>query len=272
MWGFYNRLVMNLLVFDVDGTLLPFGREVPSKENIDAISERLAKGDVVAIASGRPFPAIKRFLDLFGPGKKYAVAANGACIYDIDGNVIGLNGITLGDFRSFVKRHHEIVDKGGHVYVYLPSELGYYHFNESVEWEINCNYFPGRDLSVNPLTDDSSVLKMMVSASPSLIDEIVLDDEDKVFNVLRTDPHYLELMNPKADKATATDTLRNMLGLDKEHVYTFGDQGNDLRMIGEFQGVAMGNAIDGVKKVAKFITKNDDEDGVAYALRYFVKD
>ena len=91
---------MNLLVFDVDGTLLPFGQELPSKETIKAVSERLAKGDVVAIASGRPFPAIKRFLELFGPGEKYVMAANGAAVYDIEGNVIEINGIQNGTIRT----------------------------------------------------------------------------------------------------------------------------------------------------------------------------
>ena len=263
---------MNLLVFDIDGTLLPFGQELPSKETIKAVSERLAKGDVVAIASGRPFPAIKRFLELFGPGEKYVMAANGAAVYDIEGNVIEINGITLGDFHSFVKRHHDLIDRGAHVYCYMPSELGYYYFNESVEWEINCNHFPGKDLSKHPMSDDAPLLKMMVSASPSLIDTIVVDDVDKTFNVLRTDPHYLEFMNPKADKATATEIIRLRLGLDKEHVYTFGDQGNDLRMIKEYQGVAMGNAIDSVKQAAKYITKNDTDEGIAYALRNFIKD
>ncbi|MBP5092203.1 MAG: HAD family hydrolase [Bacilli bacterium] len=262
---------MNLLVFDVDGTLLPFGQEVPSEETIAAVSERLAKGDAVAIASGRPFPAIKRFLEMFGPGEKYVIAANGAAVYDIDGNVIDINGITVADFHSFVKRHCDLIDRGAHIYCYMPSELGYYYFNESVEWEINCNHFPGRDLNKHPTTEDAALLKMMVSASPSLIDSIVLDDVDKKFNVLRTDPHYLEFMNPKADKATATETVRLRLGLNKEHVYTFGDQGNDLRMIKEYQGVAMGNAIDDVKKVAKYITKKDSEDGIAFALRNFLK-
>ena len=263
---------MNLLVFDVDGTLLPFGQDVPSKATIEAISERLAKGDVVAIASGRPFPAIKRFLDLFGPGEKYVMAANGAATYDIEGNLISLNGITLGDFHAFVKRHHDLIDRGAHVYCYMPSELGYYYFNESVEWEINCNHFPGRDLNKSPMGEDAKVLKMMVSASPELIDSIELLKEDKEFNVLRTDPHYLEFMNPEADKASATETIRLRLGLDKEHVYTFGDQGNDLRMIKEYQGVAMGNGIPSVKKAAKFVTKKDSEDGVAFAIRNFVKD
>lgn len=57
------------------------------------------------------------------------------------------------------------------------------------------------------------------------------------------------------------------IGISKEHVHTFGDSMNDEGMIKEFDGTAMGNALDDIKKVAKRVTKSVDEDGVAYALK-----
>lgn len=42
---------------------------------------------------------------------------------------------------------------------------------------------------------------------------------------------------------------------------------NDEGMIKKFDGTAMGNALDDIKKVAKRVTKSVDEDGVAYALK-----
>lgn len=42
---------------------------------------------------------------------------------------------------------------------------------------------------------------------------------------------------------------------------------NDEGMIKEFDGTAMGNALDDIKKVAKRVTKSVDEHGVAYALK-----
>ena len=46
---------------------------------------------------------------------------------------------------------------------------------------------------------------------------------------------------------------------------------NDASMI-EMSGVgvAMGNAVDGIKEIADFITLTNEEDGIAYYLEKFV--
>ncbi|EQB99174.1 putative HAD superfamily hydrolase [Photorhabdus temperata subsp. temperata Meg1] len=50
-----------------------------------------------------------------------------------------------------------------------------------------------------------------------------------------------------------------------------GDHNNDLAMI-EFAavGVAMGNAEQGVKDIAQFITATNEQDGVAIAINKFL--
>ena len=50
----------------------------------------------------------------------------------------------------------------------------------------------------------------------------------------------------------------------------FGDGGNDIAMLQHAGvGVAMGNAMDEVKKAADFVTTSVDEDGIVNALRHF---
>ena len=52
-----------------------------------------------------------------------------------------------------------------------------------------------------------------------------------------------------------------------ENSVAFGDGSNDMTMImAAGTGVAMGNAIDEVKRAAKLVTAENDEDGVALAL------
>lgn len=52
---------------------------------------------------------------------------------------------------------------------------------------------------------------------------------------------------------------------------TFGDAGNDIHMI-EYAGlgIAMENAFDEVKEVANYITKSNEDDGVAKAIEKFI--
>ena len=50
-----------------------------------------------------------------------------------------------------------------------------------------------------------------------------------------------------------------------------GDSSNDLDMIKAAGiGVAMGNADKEIKAAADFITKTNEEDGVAYAIKTFI--
>ena len=56
-------------------------------------------------------------------------------------------------------------------------------------------------------------------------------------------------------------------GISQKDTVAFGDGPNDFDMI-EYAGigVAMGNAVEALKRRADFVTKGIDEDGVAYAM------
>lgn len=75
------------------------------------------------------------------------------------------------------------------------------------------------------------------------------------------------------DKAASIDRLAKSLGIKQEEVMAFGDGYNDLSMI-EYAGcgVAMANAVDGVKERANMITLSNNEDGIAYALQQKIKE
>ena len=48
----------------------------------------------------------------------------------------------------------------------------------------------------------------------------------------------------------------------------FGDGFNDITMLSYAgMGIAMGNAQSEVKRAADFVTKSNDQDGIAYAIR-----
>ena len=50
----------------------------------------------------------------------------------------------------------------------------------------------------------------------------------------------------------------------------FGDGGNDMQMLQYVSlAVAMGNAGDELKSIADFVTKDVDDEGIAYALKHY---
>lgn len=60
------------------------------------------------------------------------------------------------------------------------------------------------------------------------------------------------------------------LGIGISDTMAFGDGGNDISIIKTAgTGVAMGNATDGVKAVADYVTDDIESDGISNALRRF---
>lgn len=90
-------------------------------------------------------------------------------------------------------------------------------------------------------------------------------------HITRSKPHFLELMHPEADKARALQVIANYYGIGRHEVMAIGDSFNDLEMIKwAGLGVAMGNAVPVVKAAADYITRSNEEEGVAEALQRFV--
>ncbi|MCI8513239.1 MAG: Cof-type HAD-IIB family hydrolase [Lachnospiraceae bacterium] len=80
----------------------------------------------------------------------------------------------------------------------------------------------------------------------------------------------VEITPKNCSKAGAIETLLTYLGKTREDTYAFGDDNNDLEMLGYTRfGVAMGNANPEVRETARYHTASVTEDGVADALKNF---
>lgn len=79
--------------------------------------------------------------------------------------------------------------------------------------------------------------------------------------------HVLELFSADANKWSAVSHVARGWGVGREEVVAIGDEINDVPMVrGAGLGVAMGNAVAGVRTVAGKSTLSNDEDGVAHAV------
>ena len=87
----------------------------------------------------------------------------------------------------------------------------------------------------------------------------------------RSQPYYLDVTHPDANKGAVVGTLARMLGLRPEEIATIGDMPNDVPMF-EKGGVsiAMGQASDDVKKAADEVTTSSEDEGFANAVEKFI--
>ena len=116
--------------------------------------------------------------------------------------------------------------------------------------------------------------KIMMIDKPALLDKAISGLPANMrdsYTVLKSAPYFLEILNPLVNKGYGVKMLAEKLGLQQSEVMAIGDQENDLAMI-EYAGtgVAMGNAIESVKKIAQFVTKSNREDGVAHVIEELV--
>lgn len=262
---------MRLFAFDIDGTLLPSGSTRIAEEDIFAIDSLLSRGDAIVLASGRPLSSLQDYLECFREGKKFAATANGTAIFSYDGEELYKNSLDP-EMLTYVHSHYG--NDEVEVYGYDDnSGMIAFRKNHWCDAESSCNHIPPEKLRIIKEGEkDFTCLKIMVCASASKSAKIEFDDYVLCHcDVVRSDPCYLEILPKGSDKATGVLELAKILGVKKEDVYCFGDEGNDIKMIASFHGIAMGNAIPEVKEKAEFITKPVTEHGVAYAISHFIK-
>jgi 5-amino-6-(5-phospho-D-ribitylamino)uracil phosphatase len=83
--------------------------------------------------------------------------------------------------------------------------------------------------------------------------------------------HILEVFAKEASKWSAIQWLAAGHGIPRERVCAIGDEINDLPMIAQAGlGIAMGNAVEAVKKAAARQTLRHDEHGVAHAIEHIL--
>ncbi|MBI0031050.1 Cof-type HAD-IIB family hydrolase [Gilliamella sp. B14384G15] len=87
---------------------------------------------------------------------------------------------------------------------------------------------------------------------------------------IRNTPYCVDVFNHGGSKGRGIKELLKMKGFDDVPTYAFGDGMNDLEMfLTVDHPIAMGNAVDGLKDQAEYITDTNNNDGIAKALEKF---
>jgi hypothetical protein len=84
-------------------------------------------------------------------------------------------------------------------------------------------------------------------------------------------PYYLDVTHPDANKGFVARYLARQYGLEEEEIATIGDMPNDILMFAHSGlSIAMGNADAQVKQAARLVTDSNEEEGFAKAVERFV--
>ncbi|MFT4415586.1 Cof-type HAD-IIB family hydrolase [Fredinandcohnia humi] len=250
----------SVIFFDIDGTLLNHEKKLPASTK-DAIFELKEKGHEVAIATGRaPF----MFEDLrdelrittFVSYNGQYVVLNGEVIYTNPLNVPALLQLT------------EMALENEHPVVYMDHEdmkaniQEHHYIKESIQ-TLKINGFPTFDPHYYK---ERNLFQTLLFCPEG--EEKQYEEHFKEFDFIRWHPVSVDVLPKGGSKAKGIEKIVEKLGFPPERQYAFGDGLNDIEMLASIQnGVAMGNAEEEVKAVAKYVTKSVEDDGIRHGLQ-----
>ena len=89
--------------------------------------------------------------------------------------------------------------------------------------------------------------------------------------ILSSGPRNIEILPKDTDKGNALRVISGKLSIPLSEMIAFGDWDNDAGMLGTAGiGCAMENGSEKAKRAASFITRSNNDDGIAYALEKFL--
>ncbi|MBB3173589.1 hypothetical protein FHR90_001412 [Endobacter medicaginis] len=262
---------IKLVLADVDGTLVTHDKVLTNRA-IAAVKKMREQGIGFAITSGRPPKGMQM---LVGP-------------LEMDEPVAGFNGgmFVSPDLKDVIEAHT------------LPRATSEKLIGLLREAKLDPWVYAGDDWLIGkagaPHVEREAWTvkfqpKVVDDFAPFLDDAVkivgVSDNEDDVAAGLKavqdafgdqvsaapSQPYYLDITHPLANKGAAVKWLSKHLDIPLDAIATIGDQPNDVLMFRESGlSIAMGNASDEVKGQAKEVTDSSEDEGFAKAMERFV--
>jgi Cof subfamily protein (haloacid dehalogenase superfamily) len=286
-------ILMKLIAIDMDGTLVNKQLKV-TKENSKVISQAVKDGHHVVIATGRSYDEARHTLEdaeLHLP----LICVNGAEIRSAEWEILSSTPLKFSQYEEI----KSILDKED-IYYELYTSKGTYTDNREKAYEVMKDIV----ITSNPEATDDDVQKAalrrfrlglvsVVGDFEKLLDQKDIEvykflafssDTEKLkrafqhlqavddLAVSSSADNNLEITNSEAQKGVALKRFAEIKGIPMDNTMAIGDNYNDVSML-EIAGfpVAMGNAVDEVKDMAAFVTKENDQSGVAYAIQRFLE-
>jgi Cof subfamily protein (haloacid dehalogenase superfamily) len=261
--------MIKLLLSDVDGTLVrPDKSLAPS--TVDAVHALHDAEITFAVTSGRPPRGMEMLVEPLALAAPIA-GFNGGLIVEPDHEV--LEERTLPD--DVVARAIRLVEAHDlSVWVYSGEDwLIRDPHGPHVERESHTVQFA--PTVVESFEGARHVAKIVgVSddlAAVAAAENAAHDDLGEHVSAARSQPYYLDLTHPQANKGCVAKFLSERYALPTGEIATIGDMPNDVLMFAHSGlSIAMGNAHREVQRAARQVTTGNDEDGFANAVERFI--
>jgi hypothetical protein len=262
---------IRLVLADVDGTLVTRDKVLTDAAKEVARELRHA-GIALAITSGRPPRGMSMLIEPLA--LQGAIAGfNGGVFVNPDLSVIESHTLDPAAARQTLEL---ILAKGLDAWVYteeewlirdqaaphVAREAWTVKFDPRVVASFTDDHL-ARAVKIVGISDDLALVAACEKAAQDALGHKA--------SAARSQPYYLDVTHPQANKGTVVATLSKLLNIPPTQIATMGDMPNDVLMFRKSGfSIAMGNASDDVKAQASAVTDSNENDGFAKAVRKFV--
>ena len=259
-----------VLLADVDGTVVTKDKVITARA-IDAVRRMREKGIIFTVTSGRPPRGLRMLVEPLGLTMPMA-AFNGGVIVLPDLSV--LDERTLPDY--LLPGLVETMESHG-LDVWLYS---------ATDWYVRSRKAPRVDREASTVQFEPTVVPSFDKVLSGIVKVVgVSDDHPRVaaceavlqqeygtqVSAARSQPHYLDVTHPAANKGTVVERLSRYLKIPLEQIATIGDQLNDVLMFKRScLSIAMGNASEEVQRQATCVTTSFADEGFANAVEQYI--
>jgi Cof subfamily protein (haloacid dehalogenase superfamily) len=268
----HNKSVskISLFIADVDGSLVNEDKVLTPRAQA-AVKALNAAGVAFAITSGRPPRGMAM---LFEPlALRTPIAGfNGGIFIKPDMTIIEEHLLAPDAAKHAVKL---ILDHRMDVWVYSGNDWFVRdpkapHVARE-QWTVK---FPPTVVDDFGAALDRAVKIVGISDDLDLVARCEKDAQDALgveVSAARSQPYYLDVTHPNANKGTVATTLSKLLSVPLTEIATNGDMPNDVLMFRRSGlSIAMGNASPEVQKQARFVTASYKDEGFAKAAERYV--
>ena len=261
---------IRLVVADVDGTLLTPDKVLTPRATA-AVHAVIEAGIAFTITSGRPPLGMRVLIDAL-PLKHPISAFNGGLFVRPDLSIMRARRIPF----QVVPPVIDTLTRGGlDVWIYTDTD-----------WRVRTRHGPHVDREEWTVKFPPRVVPAFSDALDRVIKIVGVSDDAEAMtrcaervqrlfgqqvSAALSQPYYLDVTHPKANKGEVVSFLSTLLAIPAEHIITIGDMPNDVLMF-ERSGtsIAMANASADVQRAATFVTSSNTEEGFAHAVERFI--
>ena len=222
---------MKLIVSDFDGTY--YTNDIDIIKNNNFINEFRQHNNIFMLSSGRSFKSLKEMTKKYNIEYDYLSCCDGSILYDNKDNII-----------VKYKLNNTIINKFILLKKYAKINRIQYSYDDDYYDKLTSKELIGINIVIDNINITNKFLKEFEKLKEQFIDyDFLIYDHSEIT--------YFCIKNKGINKSSTVKHLKELLNINYDDIYVFGDNENDYQMLEKYNSYYIGVVNDKIAKVCK---------------------